>query len=233
MQEEVSFSADNEWEAGRSGPGLFSFLLSPAVATLIFGALLFAGLVRVPASPELFSEKAKAFSTGGKDEALASFFAPEVLRWEAEILEWAGEHELDANLVATVMQIESCGDPQALSGAGAMGLFQVMPYHFADGEDSYAPATNALRGLAYLAKSMDNFEGDASMAMAGYNGGINGASRPQVQWAQETVDYQYWGENIYEDAREGRSNSAVLNEWMAAGGASLCAQAGQRLAALP
>jgi hypothetical protein len=233
MQEEHSFSADYEEEAGRSAPGLFSFLLSPPVATLLFGALLFAGLVKLPFS-ELTTAPAKvAAVVAAPSQGLASFFAPEVLRWEAEIVEWAGEHGLDANLVATVMQIESCGDPEALSGAGAMGLFQVMPDHFVEGEDSYVPATNALRGLGYLAQSLAHFEGDASLAMAGYNGGINGASRPQVQWEDETIDYQYWGENISEDAQAGRASSAVLNEWMAAGGASLCAQAGRRLATLP
>lgn len=234
MQEELSFS-EGGWEARSQRPSLFSILLYPPVASVLFGGLLFAGLVQLPASPEVSWADASASTRVMTADVgvLASFFAPEVLRWEAEIVDWAGEHELDPNLVATVMQIESCGDPRALSGAGAMGLFQVMPYHFADGENSYEPATNARRGLAYLAKSLDNFEGDPSMAMAGYNGGINGASRPQHEWAQETVDYQYWGENIYGDALAGRASSVVLNEWMAAGGASLCAQAGQRLAALP
>lgn len=235
MQEE-RFYTEEGWEARPLRPSLFAILLYPPVATLLFGALLFAGLVQIQAAPEYALEKANAFSTSGQPNIgpteLAAFFAPEVLRWEAEIVEWAGENGLEPNLVATVMQIESCGDPQALSGAGAMGLFQVMPYHFADGEDSYAPATNALRGLGYLAQSLAHFDRDASLAMAGYNGGINGASRPKMQWAQETVDYQYWGENIYADAQAGRASSAVLAEWMAAGGASLCAQAGQRLAAL-
>ena len=147
-----------------------------------------------------------------------------MLRWEDQIVEWAADHKLDPNLVATVMQIESCGDPGALSPAGAMGLFQVMPYHFAEGEDSYEPATNARRGLGYLAQSLAAFNGDPAMAMAGYNGGIAGAGRPRSQWAQETVDYYYWGENIYADAAAGRSQSpvpAILNA-VSTAGLSVC-----------
>lgn len=145
---------------------------------------------------------------------------------------WSADQGIDPNLVATVMQIESCGDPRAVSPAGASGLFQVMPYHFVEGENEFDPHTNALRGLNYLSNSLDVFANDASMALAGYNGGINGASQPQSHWAQETIDYKYWGENIYADAAAGRVNSLVLDEWMAAGGASLCAQAERSAMAL-
>ncbi len=131
------------------------------------------------------------------------------------------------------MQIESCGDPQAVSRAGAMGLFQVMPYHFTESENSLVPYTNAQRGLSYLKNSLEHFDGNASLALAGYNGGINGASRPASQWAQEIIDYRYWGENIYADAIAGKNTSPVLQEWLEAGGASLCAQAEQRLAVVP
>ena len=75
-----------------------------------------------------------------------SGFSPSVQYWEDEILSWADTYLLDPYLVATVMQIESCGNPQAVSPVGAQGLFQVMPYHFYSGEDMLDPETNALRG---------------------------------------------------------------------------------------
>lgn len=103
-----------------------------------------------------------------------------------------------------------------------------MPYHFAEGENPFSPNTNAARGLNYLRNSLEAFHGDSGLALAGYNGGINGARRPQSEWAQETRDYQFWGENIYADAAAGRQSSPVLEQWLAAGGASLCAQAEQR-----
>jgi soluble lytic murein transglycosylase-like protein len=232
-----SFVQYQDREAGQAS-GCLSVLLFPPVSVVIFGSLLFWGLLNLPItrllSRPLENTRPPASQSAApvSSSALAHVFTPQVLRWEPQILAWAAENTLDPNLVATVMQIESCGDPRALSGAGAQGLFQVMPYHFASGEDAFAPETNARRGLAYLRKSLSHFDGDANLALAGYNGGINGASRPSSAWAQETRDYQYWGSHIYADAVAGRSESAVLQEWLAAGGASLCAQA-ERQAALP
>lgn len=223
----MQYSAAQEREA--TGPGCLSFLLFPPLTVALVGGLL-AWLLSSITPPSLTAPPAPPEAKQAAGAGLARLFAPQVLQWEAEIVRWAAEAELDPNLVATVMQIESCGYQQAVSRAGAMGLFQVMPYHFAEGENSFDPDTNAQRGLAYLRKSLENF-GSAEMAMAGYNGGINGASRPAGQWAQETRDYVYWGENIYADARAGREHSAVLDEWLAAGGASLCAQAGSLAAA--
>src|SRR3990172_9300095 len=82
---------------------------------------------------------------------ISPVFTPEVQHWSRKIAAWAGAYQLDPNLVATVMQIESCGMPSAVSSAGAQGLFQVMPWHFADEDDMREPQTNARRGLAYLA----------------------------------------------------------------------------------
>ncbi|MBI3158424.1 MAG: transglycosylase SLT domain-containing protein [Chloroflexi bacterium] len=159
---------------------------------------------------------------------LSRAFTREVLYWEARILEWAAEWGLDPNLAATVMQIESCGDPLARSRSGAMGLFQVMPYHFAAGEQPYDPATNALRGLAYLHESLETHL-TTRLALAGYNGGIRTASRAEYTWPAETVRYAYWGSGIYQEASDGVKASPTLEEWLNAGGASLCAQAAERL----
>jgi soluble lytic murein transglycosylase-like protein len=234
VQQEYISSEVVYLQDGEAAPsyGCLSVLLWPPLSTLLFGALLFWGLSNFSFSTFISNDPIPQSATIGTGE-LAGFFAPEVLRWENEILDWARENHLDPNLVATVMQIESCGDPRAVSRAGAMGLFQVMPYHFAEGENSFKPETNAKRGLSYLSKSLEYFEGDAGMALAGYNGGIGGASRPANEWAEETRNYKYWGENIYADAAAGRQNSAVLDEWLGAGGASLCAQAAQRLAQVP
>lgn len=163
---------------------------------------------------------------------LAPFFAPSVLYWEKEILRWAKDWNLDPNLVATIMQIESCGDPQALSRAGAIGLFQVMPYHFAANEAPYNPDTNAKRGMAYLSNALNTYQ-NFRLAFAGYNGGIGTAAKPESLWPTETIRYTYWGSGIYKDAKNFKSNSSRLDEWMAAGGASLCRQAETRLGINP
>jgi soluble lytic murein transglycosylase-like protein len=154
--------------------------------------------------------------------SLSTVFHPRVQRWEPEILRWAGAYGLDPNLVATVMQIESCGDPRAVSRSGAQGLFQVMPFHFEAGEDMQDPETNASRGLPYLAESLLLAEGDVELALAGYNGGHGVIPRARSEWPDETRRYVYWGAGIYADAAAGRTASPRLAEWLAAGGMSLC-----------
>ncbi len=79
---------------------------------------------------------------------ISPIFRIEIQYWADSISKWAAASQLDPNLVATIMQIESCGDPRARSSAGAMGLFQVMPFHFYALDDPYNPNNNANCGLA-------------------------------------------------------------------------------------
>ena len=120
------------------------------------------------------------------------------------------------------MQIESCGAPDVQSTAGAAGLFQVMPFHFSDGEDPLEVETNAARGLAYLARAMQLADGRSDLALAGYNGGHGQIRRPPSVWPEETQRYVRWGSGILEDARAGVVPSPSLQASLDAGGAHLC-----------
>lgn len=158
-------------------------------------------------------------------DVLATNFAPQVLFWSADILKWAGDYHLDPNIIALVMQIESCGYSQAKSLAGAMGLFQVMPFHFSHEEDPYDPSINATRGLAYLARSLELADGRLDLALAGYNGGHQMIQKSPSLWPKETQRYVYWGVQIYDELGEYDSIPPTLREWLAAGGERLCKQA--------
>ena len=59
-------------------------------------------------------------NTAGAD-ALAPFFAPTVQEWGDALFAWSREYDLPVNLLATVMQLESCGRADAISPAGALG----------------------------------------------------------------------------------------------------------------
>lgn len=159
--------------------------------------------------------------------SVPAIFTPEVRRWEREIVSWSAQYALPAELIATVMQIESCGDPRALSGAGAQGLFQVMPFHFQPGEDAAEPGTNARRGLEYLARALELGDGRVDLALAGYNGGLSRIPQPPDTWPAETQRYVAWGSAIYADVTAGRSHSPALQAWLEAGGARLCRAAAQ------
>lgn len=156
------------------------------------------------------------------NDRISPIFMPSVQAWGDKIVAWAEPLALDPNLVATVMQIESCGAPHVVSKSGAQGLFQVMPFHFEAKEQMQDPDTNAKRGLAYLALGLARSSGDEGLALAGYNGGHSQIGKGYQQWPTQTQRYWYWGTGIYAEASSGATESARLQEWLKAGGQSLC-----------
>lgn len=95
-------------------------------------------------------------------------------------------------LVLALIAVESSGRSEAVSGAGASGLMQLMPdtatrFGVVDTTD---PADNIKGGVAYLAWLMDHFDNDPILALAGYNAG-EGAVRDNggVPPYAETRDY--------------------------------------------
>ena len=160
---------------------------------------------------------------------IAPLFSPQVQHWGRDIGRWAAEYNLDPNLLATVMQIESCGHPSVSSNSGAQGLFQVMPFHFSVDENQLDPNTNARRGADFLNVCMAAAGGDTGLAMACYNGGQSVLSKSYNAWSDQTQRYYYWGSGIYEAATQHQTSSQRLNEWLNAGGQRLCEQAGAAL----
>ncbi len=201
------------------GRGCFNQFILPPLGVVIFGSLLAAFALSSPVQNRTEQPSGLVLAD------ISPVFTPEVQYWSASILRWASSSGIDPNLVAVIMQIESCGDPKALSGAGASGLFQVMPDHFLPSDDPFAPDTNAARGLDYLGRSLAAAQMDIRLALAGYNAGISMISNGEWTWPAETVRYAYWGSGIYADANGGGQQSVRLNEWLAAGGASLCDRA--------
>ena len=163
-----------------------------------------------------------SFTIPESPTAISPVFSKEVQYWAKDIVRWANESSLDPNLVAVVMQIESCGNPHAISRSGAIGLFQVMPFHFHLGDNPFNPDTNALRGLNYLARSLETAGGNARLALAGYNGGIGVIARAESAWPSETQRYVQIGAPIYEDAQSGATSSAAFEQWYGPNGNSLC-----------
>jgi hypothetical protein len=164
-----------------------------------------------------------------KPVALPPQFTATVQHWAPEIQEWADAYGLPASWIAVVMQIESCGDPVVLSRAGAAGLFQVMPFHFASGEDPLDVNTNAARGLTYLSRAYTLASGELGPTLAGYNGGHGLITQPPELWPAETQRYVRWGTGILLDVEAGTVPSPALSEWLEAGGRRLCLAASDAL----
>lgn len=178
-----------------------------------------------PANLEVNAIPESAAASG----AISPIFTPEIQHWENKIIEWSATHALDPNIVATIMQIESCGDPQAVSIAGARGLFQVMPFHFSGNENMLDPDTNATRGLNFYNEQLRYTDNNLLLSFAGYNGGYAASGGAYENWPDETKRYYGWAKGIYEDAVSGATTSATLDAWLAAGGAAGCQRAAERL----
>lgn len=91
-----------------------------------------------------------------------------------EMLTRAGsEHNIDVDLLASVVKAESGGNARAVSHAGAQGLMQLMPNTAADlgVEDSFQPDQNVRGGSAYLDALLTRYNDNLALALAAYNAG--------------------------------------------------------------
>ncbi len=91
----------------------------------------------------------------------------------AEIDAAAASNGIDPALLKGLVSQESGFDPNARSGAGALGLTQLMPGTAAGlGVTNPLDPVQSLQGGAkYLRQQLDRFGGDEKLALAAYNAG--------------------------------------------------------------
>ncbi len=91
-----------------------------------------------------------------------------------QMLTHAGEkHNVDADLLASVVKAESGGRVHAVSHAGAQGLMQLMPGTAAQlgVTDAFAAEQNIGGGSAYLDQLLTRYHDNMALALAAYNAG--------------------------------------------------------------
>ncbi len=99
------------------------------------------------------------------------------------VSEAAGREAVDAYLVEALIREESRFDPEAVSGAGALGLMQLMPFtahrmktgldvRITDNSDIHEVGNNIFIGTHYLSLLIKEF-GEIPLAVASYNAGEN------------------------------------------------------------
>jgi soluble lytic murein transglycosylase-like protein len=83
------------------------------------------------------------------------------------------QHNVDADLLASVIKAESNGNALAVSRAGARGLMQLMPGTASTlgVQDSFVPEQNIGGGTAYLDQLLKRYKDNIALALAAYNAG--------------------------------------------------------------
>lgn len=112
--------------------------------------------------------------------------------YQAEIAAAARQYGVEEAVVRAIIHAESSFNPMALSHAGAQGLMQLMPAtarRFGV-TDSYDASQNIKGGVQYLAWLLKRFNGNLTLAAAGYNAGEGAVDRHGgVPPYQETQRY--------------------------------------------
>ena len=93
--------------------------------------------------------------------------------YQDEIRAAAREHGVEEAVVRAIIHAESAFNPKALSRVGAQGLMQLMPAtarRFGVG-DAFDATQNIRGGVRYLAWLLKRFDGNVTLAAAGYNAG--------------------------------------------------------------
>jgi hypothetical protein len=91
----------------------------------------------------------------------------------------SAEHNVDEDLLASLIKAESGGHAHAVSSAGARGLMQLMPgtAHQLGVSDSFAPDQNVQGGTAYFDALLTRYRDNIALALAAYNAGPGAVDR--------------------------------------------------------
>lgn len=88
-------------------------------------------------------------------------------------------HQIDADLINSMIHAESSFNPRARSPKGAQGLMQLMPQTASrlGVSDPYNPEANVDGGTRYLRDLLENYDHDLVKALAAYNAGPGPVAR--------------------------------------------------------
>lgn len=141
-----------------------------------------------------YLQQAKAYGSSNayKDTSPLASFRPRIRNLSHIIGTVAEKYGVDRKLIASVIEAESAGNPNAQSPVGAKGLMQLMDGTAKDMgvKDSFNIVQNIEGGTKYLKKMMDSFNGNISLALAAYNAGPGNVRKYKgIPPFKETINY--------------------------------------------
>jgi soluble lytic murein transglycosylase-like protein len=119
---------------------------------------------------------------------------------DAAIVQAAARHNVDPNLVRSVVKVESNFNPNAVSRKGAMGLMQLMPgtARSLNVTNPFDPEQNVDAGVRHLKRLLESYGGNVPLSLAAYNAGTGAVARSAgVPRYRETRNYVRRITNLY------------------------------------
>lgn len=213
-------------------------------AFLIMGALVVIGGVSVM---NIIAARQAPLAPQSTD--ITSPWVPDsVKHWKTPVAKMAKKYNIDPNLLAIIMTLESGGNPKAESEAGAKGLMQITAPTGKDiaakflkqprtHYDLFDPETNIEFGAAYLAYLRDEFgtvkqgpEWTATVELiaAGYNGGPGAANNLEQGKGLRDTQTVIYSRDAFNMWRERHAQeSPTYDRWLERGGIDLVEKASQ------
>lgn len=207
-------------------------VLGAFLALVILGLIQLVNNAQVPLRPQ-------------SDTITARWIPATVKHWSGPIDEMAKKYDIDPNLLAIVMTIESGGYSRANSGQ-ATGLMQITPLTAKDIASKYLkdpvtkynlydPKTSIEFGAAYLSYLRDTFgtpkqgpdwTNTVELVAAGYNGGPGAAA--DLEYGRGLTDVQtiVYSRDAFNMWRERNAKSSpTYDRWLERGGTKLIDEA--------
>jgi soluble lytic murein transglycosylase-like protein len=180
------------------------------------------------------------------DHITSSWIPATVRKWDKPINEMAEKYNVDPNLIAIIITMESGGNAKAHSEADAKGLMQITPPTAQDiaakflkeptqKYDLLDPKTNIEFGTAYLSYLRDEFgteeqgptwNSTVELIAAGYNGGPGASNRLEQGKGLTDVETVVYSRDAFNMWRERHAKtSPTFDRWKERGGKDLLDQA--------
>jgi len=121
----------------------------------------------------LFTPSSQHRATASSEPEIPSTSTAAPPRFNRFVQSAAQRNHLDPALLDAVIDQESGFRPDVVSGAGAVGLMQLMPATARElgFSDPFDPAQNIEGGAKYLRSLLDRYDGRLDLALAAYNAG--------------------------------------------------------------